>query len=311
MDRSSNRLLPLLQVTLISVFVLVVWGGVVRLSGSGLAIPDWPLAEGKLLPEPHPNFLIEYTHRFLAMVVGFLTLGVAVTVFRNALWRARLGRLTAFALVTLAIQVFLGGRVVLEELPVDRVVTHLVVAFVFFAILLRMALVARDAGAAEAGPDAASGGAVPGGAPAVVRGKRPGLAIWTRIAAFAVLLQVGLGGWVSSSGAALACPDFPTCRGQWFPQMAGLVGIQFSHRIGAYAIVLIVLGLLFRAAPVPLPARARWPLRISGILLAVQFTLGVMNVLLQVPLPVSAAHLGTALALFATLNVAAYEVSRA
>lgn len=298
----KNPLLTLLQATLVAVFVLVVWGGVVRLSGSGLAIPDWPLARGKLLPQPHPNFLIEYTHRFLAMIVGFLTLAVAIVVFRSPIWRPRLGRLTGVALFVLAVQVFLGGRVVLEDLPVDRVVTHLVVAFAFFAILLKMTLVARDAGAGVEPADPAT---------AVVRGKRPGFLLWTRLAALAVLVQVALGGWVSSSGAAVACPDFPTCQGKWVPQLSGLVGIHFAHRLGAYALVAIVLGLLFRSAPLPLPPRARWPLRISGILLAIQFTLGVMNVLLRVPLPVSAAHLGTALALFATLNVAAYEVSRA
>lgn len=302
MKSPKNPLLMLLQITLVGVFVLVVWGGIVRLSGSGLAIPDWPLAKGRLLPQPHPNFLIEYTHRFLAMLVGFLTLGVAVVVFRSPFWRPRLGALTVAALVTLALQVFMGGRVVLEELPVDRVVAHLVIAFLFFAILLRMGLLARDS---------VDGRQAPPPADAVVRGRRPGLVLWTRVAALAVLIQVALGGWVSSSGAALACPDFPTCQGKWIPQMAGLVGIHFSHRIGAYALTALVFGLLFRAAPLPLPPRARWPLRISGILLATQFTLGVMNVLLRVPLPVSAAHLGTALALFATLNVAAYEVSRA
>ncbi|HEX7077314.1 MAG TPA: COX15/CtaA family protein [Candidatus Eisenbacteria bacterium] len=313
MSNPKSPLLTLLQATLGGVFVLVVWGGIVRLSGSGLAIPDWPLAAGKLLPRPHPNFLIEYTHRFLAMIVGFLTLGVAVAVFRSPVWRPRLAGLTVAALITLALQVFLGGRVVLEELPVDRVVAHLVIAFLFFAILLRMALLVRDAAAAESG--AATGGPAArdpaAGVPAAPARRRPGLVLWTRLAAAAVLVQVALGGWVSSSGAALACPDFPTCQGQWFPKLAGPVGIQFAHRLGAYAVVLIVLGLLFRAAPVALPARTRWPLRISGILLAVQFTLGVMNIWLRIPLPVSAAHLGTALALFATLNVAAYEVSRA
>jgi cytochrome c oxidase assembly protein subunit 15 len=93
--------------------------------------------------------------------------------------------------------------------------------------------------------------------------------------------------------------------------MVGLVGIHYAHRLGAYAIVLLILGLLVASAPVPLPARARWPLRVSGILLAVQFLLGIGNVLLGVPLPVSVAHLGTALILFGTLLTAAHELKRA
>lgn len=305
MSAGKDRLIPLLRLTLLLVFVLVVWGGVVRLSGSGLAIPDWPLAHGKLIPKPQHNVLIEYIHRALAGLVGLATVAVAFLVFRTPAWRSRLVPLTIAALITLVLQIFMGARVVLEELPVDRVVAHLVIAFLFFAILLRMALVARDAeDAAGVSPAAASGeGADPG--------KRRGIALWARIAAGAVLAQVALGGWVSSSGAALACPDFPTCQGMWLPPMTGLLGIHYAHRLGAYAVTLIVLGLLFRSAPLALPPRARWPLRISGILLAAQFLLGVANVILRVPLPVSASHLGTALILFGTLNLASYELSRA
>jgi heme A synthase len=305
----SGRLVPLLRFTLVLVFVLIVWGGVVRLSGSGLAIPDWPLAHGKLVPRAHPQILIEYVHRFLAMIVGFATLAVAITVFRSPLWRARLSSLAVAALITLALQIFMGARVVLEELPVDRVVAHLVIAFLFFAVLLRMALIARDAeDPAGVSPAAASGESAPGAADP---GKRRGIVLWARVAAGAVLGQTALGGWVASSGAALACPDFPTCQGMWLPPMHGLLGIHYAHRLGAYVVVLVVLGLLFRAAPLRLPPRARWPLRISGILLAAQFLLGVANVVLRVPLPVSAGHLATALILFGTLIVASYEVARA
>jgi heme a synthase len=307
----GRRLIPLLRVTLVLVFVLIVWGGVVRLSGSGLAIPDWPLANGKLVPRAHPNVLIEYIHRVLAGIVGIATLAIAFLVFRSPQWRPRLSSLAIAALITLALQVFLGARVVLEELPVDRVVAHLVVAFIFFAVLLRMALIARDAEDPTGVSLAAAAGDSSAGAGSGDLGKRRGIALWTRLAAAAVLGQAALGGWVSSSGAALACPDFPTCQGMWLPPMHGLIGIHYAHRIGAYTVALIILLLLFRAAPLRLPSRARWPLRISGILLAVQFFLGVANVVLRVPLPVSAGHLATALILFGMLIVASYEVSRA
>jgi len=303
METKSGRLPTLLVAALAMVFLLVVWGGIVRLSGSGLAIPDWPLAEGKLLPKPHPNVLIEFGHRVLAMLVGFTTLAIAIIVFRTREYRAKVGVLTVAALIALALQVFMGGRVVLEELPVDRVVAHLLLAFTFFGILLMMTL--RVTGGDPAAADAS-------GAAAPVRDPRARLlARFAHLAAGAVFLQAGLGAWVSSSGASLACPDFPTCQGKWLPPMTGLVGIHYAHRLGAYAIVLLVLGLLVAAAPAKLPPRARWPLRVSGILLAVQFLLGIGNVVLRVPLPVSAAHLGTALILFGTLLTAAYELKRA
>lgn len=293
--KSPARLAALLLTTTVLTIALVVWGGVVRLSGSGLAIPDWPLAEGRVLPRAHPNVLIEYGHRLLAVLVGLLTAGVAVQVFRRREWRTRLGWLASAAVVAVVLQILLGARVVLDELAVDRVVGHLLLAFTLFAILVAMTLRARELDRAAA-------------AASDLRARR--LGHFARVAACAVFLQSGLGAWVSSSGASLACPDFPTCQGSWLPPMAGLVGIHYAHRLGAYAVVAIVLGLLAASAAVPLPPRARWPLRFSGILLAIQFLLGVGNVLLGVPLPVSAAHLGTALILFGTLLVAAHELSR-
>jgi cytochrome c oxidase assembly protein subunit 15 len=290
MEDRRSPLAPLLITTLVMIFVLVVWGGIVRLSGSGLAIPDWPLAEGKLLPRPHPNVLIEYTHRALAGSVGLLTLASAFVLYRDRTWRSRLGRWMGVALAVLALQIFIGGRVVLEELPVDRVVTHLLLAFGFFATLLHVTLRVQDG---------------PGGRPITSDARARGLSLWAGIASLLVLGQVALGGWVSSSGAALACP------GTWLPKMEGLVGIHYAHRLGAYTVTLVILALLVRSATVPLPSKARWVLRFSGILLGLQFALGVGNVLLRLPLPVSAAHLGTALILFGSLRIASHELSRA
>lgn len=295
MNERRSPLAPLLITTLVLLFILVVWGGIVRLSGSGLAIPDWPLAEGKLLPRPHPNVLIEYIHRALAGLVGLLTAGIAFLVYRSPVWRPRLGLWMGAALAVLALQIFIGGRVVLEELPIDRVVTHLLLAFLFFGLLLATTLRVQD------GPEGR----------ARAEGPARLLSVWSSMASYLVLGQVALGGWVSSSGAALACPDFPTCHGSWLPRMEGLIGIHYAHRLGAYAVTLVILAMLIRSASVPLPSKSRWILRFSGILLGTQFALGVGNVLLQLPLPVSAAHLGTALILFGSLRIASHELARA
>ncbi|TMQ60083.1 MAG: heme A synthase [Candidatus Eisenbacteria bacterium] len=296
MPANRSRLPSFFVVTLGLVFVLVVWGGIVRLSGSGLAIPDWPLAHGGVLPKQETRVMIEYIHRVLAMTVGVFTLGLAIAVYAIPRYRAPLGGMMAVALVTLVVQIVMGGRVVLEELRVQRVVAHLLLAFLFFAILLRMTLRAQDL---DRGP----------GEKGVVQGTR-GLRAWSHAAAGLVFVQAGLGGWVSSSGAGLSCPDFPTCQGSWFPRMEGLVGIHYAHRLGAYVVFAAVLGLLIRAASAPLPPRARWPLRIAGVLVALQMLLGIGNVVLGLPLAVSAGHLATALALFGTLLVANHELAR-
>ncbi len=303
--------------TVALVFALIVWGGIVRLTGSGLSIPDWPLAEGgRIIPPPGTRAMIEFTHRVLAMSVGFATLGLAIAVYSKKRYRAALAGPMAIALVVLAIQIMMGGRVVLEELGVQRVVAHLLLAFLFFAILLRMTLVAQDVARAEVG-EALAG--APGAGEAVVAGADGGPIEARRIKglkgmshgiAGLVFLQAGLGAWVASSGASMACPDFPTCHGTLFPRMTGLVGIHYAHRLGAYLIFAAVLWLSIRSVSVPLPPRARWPLRLAGVLVALQILLGIANVVLAVPLAVSAGHLATALALFGTLLVANHELAR-
>ena len=285
--------------TLVLTFALVVWGGIVRLSGSGLAIPDWPLAHGRVLPKPESHVLIEFVHRILAVAVTLFTMKLAFAVYASPRYRARLGVYMTIALVTLVAQVFMGGRVVLEELRAQKVVAHLLLAFLFFALLLRMTLRAQDLARAEDMP-ATAGGA----------GGIKGLRALSHSAAGLVFLQAGLGAWVSSSGASLACPDFPTCHGTLFPRMEGLVGIHYAHRLGAYLVFAVVLVLSIRSASAPLPARARWPLRLAGMLVALQILLGIGNVILAVPLAVSAGHLATALALFGTLLVANHELAR-
>ena len=294
-----SRLPGFFIATLVLVFVLVVWGGIVRLSGSGLAIPDWPLARGQVIPEPGKRVMIEFIHRVLAMTVGFFTLGLAIAVYARPTYRRPLGGIMAITLLVLAIQIVMGGRVVLEELGVQRVVAHLLLAFLFFALLLRMTLRAQDLVRTEDVPAAAG----------AVRGIKA-LRALSHSAAGLVFLQAGLGAWVSSSGASLACPDFPTCHGTLFPRMEGLVGIHYAHRLGAYLVFAVVLVLSIRAASAPLPARARWPLRLAGVLVALQILLGIGNVILAVPLAVSAGHLATALALFGTLLVANHELAR-
>jgi cytochrome c oxidase assembly protein subunit 15 len=121
------------------------------------------------------------------------------------------------------------------------------------------------------------------------------------LALVAVVGQIALGGWTSSNYAALACPDFPTCRGAWLP-IDEPTAIHMTHRLGALLVFLAV------SAYAALLLKYRNPL---GVLLAamliLQVGLGIANVLLSLPLPVAVAHnLGAAL-LLAALVVANFR----
>lgn len=145
----------------------------------------------------------------------------------------------------------------------------------------------------------------------------------------AVLLgQIFLGAWTSTNYAALACPDFPTCQGQWLPATdigeaftlwRGLgvnyeygvlenterVTIHFAHRLGAVLTAVVLLGLLI----IPMLRQSHAHLRrlaggLLGLLL-LQIGLGISAVLFYLPLPVALAHNGGAallLLMLVTIN---------
>jgi len=121
-------------------------------------------------------------------------------------------------------------------------------------------------------------------------------------------LQALLGGMVSTHHAGLACPDWPTCDGRWFPPLQGLVGLQMLHRYGAYLLTasLLVVATLARTVPDP----SLWAgARLALTLVVAQVVLGVCNVYLGTPVWLSAAHLATAIALLAILGVTTFRLA--
>src|SRR5262249_15602158 len=120
--------------------------------------------------------------------------------------------------------------------------------------------------------------------------------------------QALLGGVVSSHHAGLACPDWPTCQGQWLPPMEGLVGIQMMHRFGAYLLTAVLLVAAALARQVS-DAAVRTGGRVSLVLVVQQVIIGVCNVFLGTPVWLSAAHLGTAVALFGVLITTTFRAA--
>jgi cytochrome c oxidase assembly protein subunit 15 len=273
--------------TTLLMFGLIVVGALVRTTGSGLACPDWPLCEGRLIPRFEAHVLIEWFHRLLALIVSLMVFATAAWVVLQGPVRARLGGLAALAVGVLLVQVLLGALTVWKLLSPAVVSSHLAVALLLFSTLLTLTLVARIA--AEQGPAA--------GVPLV---RPPGLLPTFAFASALAYVQCLLGGLVSSNHAGLACPDWPTCGGQWFPPLEGAVGLQMMHRWGGYllAIVLLVTAARARVAP---DAGVRAGGRMAAMLTLIQIMLGVSSVLLGTPPWLSALHLANAAAILAML----------
>ncbi|MBM4420052.1 MAG: heme A synthase, partial [Chloroflexi bacterium] len=126
--------------TLAFMFLVVVWGGVVRVTGSGLGCPDWPLCHGQFLPSLDLQTRIEWLHRLLAVGAGLslAALGVWTIARRRADRRALVLVLIAGPLYLL--QAVLGAITVLLELPHTWVTAHLANAELLLATLTLLAV---------------------------------------------------------------------------------------------------------------------------------------------------------------------------
>jgi len=241
----TRQFRTLAWVAAVATYLLIVFGAIVRITGSGMGCGDhWPLCNGHLFP-PLDDLatVIEWTHRQLAVIVSLLVFAVATT----AWWLRHKGvgspkghggewyppsTASYWAVGLLIVQVLLGAITVKLGLPHWTVIMHLATAMLLLAALLLAAL-GRPLGTND-------------------RSARAAL-----ILGFVVVL---LGGMTAKMGAALACTGFPLCNGELWPSSGGLAHLHWTHRLLAYLFALHVVGWAIRsqrrvssARAVPLP----------------------------------------------------------
>ena len=279
--------------TALLMYALIVIGTVVRTTGSGLACPDWPLCQGRLIPPFEFHVLIEWTHRLVALLVGLLLFSTAIWSWTHRETRSRVGGLAALAVALYFVQALLGALTVWKLLSPSMVSSHLGVALLLFSTLLLLTL---SSGVEAAGEP--RGAARPSG----LLGLAALATAWT-------WLQALLGGMVSSMHAGLACPDWPTCFGRWFPAMSGLIGLQMTHRYSGYGLFVVV-GLLALRSREAADSRVAAGARMGFLLVVSQIILGVCNVLLGTPAWLSSLHAATAAAILALMVVTTFRLAR-
>ena len=293
--------------TACATFCLVIAGGLVTSTGSGLAVPDWPLSYGQVMPPMVGGILYEHGHRMVATFVGMLTTVLALWLWRKdeRRWVRVLG---ATALGAVILQGVLGGLTVLYLLPTPVSVAHATLAQSFFSLTVVLALV-TSRGWREALPEPLP----------VARRTR----LFMLAAAGAVFIQLVLGAWMRHSDAGLAIPDFPLSYGRllpppgaeglswineqrtaWFdlpPVDASQVWIHFAHRAGALLAGFTVLACgmhILRAHPGD--QRLREPAIVMMMLVTVQFLLGALTVWTGKGVQIATAHVATGALLFGT-----------
>jgi len=128
--------------TTVAVYVLIVLGGVVSSTGSGLACPDWPLCRGQVIPELTLSVLIEFTHRVWTIAVTILVVATTLFAWRKYRWRSRLTKLSTLTFVLLLCQIILGMITVNTRTPPIAVTSHLALATLVFASALTTSVAA-------------------------------------------------------------------------------------------------------------------------------------------------------------------------
>lgn len=318
-DPFIARLASIAAVLTLCVVILGAW---VRLSDAGLGCPDWPGCYGQVdvptgseieranaaypdRPVEEGKAWKEMIHRYVAGTLGLLIFATAI----SAWFRRRKGVPVVLPTVIAGLVVFqalLGMWTVTLLLKPLIVLAHLLGGLALLGLLTWLAAAHRQ----EVPP-------LP---------HTPGVRKWAVVALLVLLVQITLGGWTSTNYAALACPDLPTCQGEWWPEtdfgtafipwhglgidyeggiLAGpaRTAIHMSHRLGAMVALIVVGGLVLACL---WPGRHR-NLRCAGMvilgLLLLQLGLGLANVWWLLPLSVATAHNGGAALLLAALVI--------
>jgi cytochrome c oxidase assembly protein subunit 15 len=339
MDERSRRQVAAWLLTLcVLLFVMIVVGGITRLTRSGLSIVEWqpivgtlpPLNESqwnelfdkyKLTPEYEQVnrgmsleefkriFWWEYVHRLLGRLIG---LGFLVP-YLWFLLRRRLDASSAwrlgFVFALGAAQGVMGWYMVMSGLVDDprvshyRLTAHLGLAFLIFAAMLWIALdLLKPRAQVRAVPPHLSGAAV--------------------ALAVLVFLMILSGGLVAGIRAGYAYNTFPLMNGHFVPPEIFLIEpwhlnffnnmatVQFDHRLIAWVLIVVVPLMWFAVRRRPVPRTARLASNFLLAALALQVSLGIATLLLRVPVVLGAAHQGGAVLVFAAALWLAHELRR-
>ncbi len=315
----AHRMRHLTLITLFLTFDLVLFGAFTRLTDSGLGCPDWPGCYGHASPVGASQAIataqsamptgpvtlkkswIEMIHRYLAMLVGILILTLAAFTWRTerSLWVW-----PSLTLVWVCVQGTFGALTVTMKLFPLIVTLHLLGGMLLLVFLMVQLVRQRHA------TNHASLQAVP-----------VWLYLLTLVCFLSVLIQTGLGAWVSSNYAVLACDTYPLCQNSWWPDMnmdkafefwrglgldadgqalpfQALTAIHMVHRWHALLPALLLL----------LVAAGWWqrglktPARLLSALLLLQFATGISNAVLGWPMLAALLHTGSAAALLLVLT---------
>ena len=213
--------------TAVFAYLQIALGGVVRVTGSGLGCPDWPLCNGRPYPAPDIHSILEYSHRTVGTITGLLLITTVVSawvVFRRT--RPVVPWLATATLFAIALEGAVGGVVVVNELHPWLVVVHLGLAMLILGFLIATAIMSLPAGRASTDS-----------------GFRA-LAVTATVATYLLLLT---GSTVVATEADDACHSWPLCGNGFALDFSSVNAFTMLHRGATLLIGILLIYALLRA----------------------------------------------------------------
>lgn len=274
-------------------YLLVVFGGLVRITDSGLGCGDhWPKCNGHWIPDFTVPTLIEWTHRLLAISFGFVFLALLAMAFLNRRHPRFSGTkgvaFPVYLIVPLALaQALLGKVIVNNDLPTAVIVVHFMTALILMGLLFTSAARAGTLGQVSARPDQQALKSARGAIAAAGFG-------------FVVICFGAL--TANTLGAPQACQGFPLCNGALLPGGAAQIYIHWTHRLLAFALLAHVALVVLRSGrSAPQPVRRAGQFTLTAIILQIVVAAGLVQ--MHLPPKMKALHLAVGAAVWATLIV--------
>ncbi|HZG77233.1 MAG TPA: COX15/CtaA family protein [Paenibacillus sp.] len=227
--KKGNAVQALAIAACVGMFLVLLMGATVTQTESGRGCgDDWPLCNGRFVPDYTITSIIEYSHRVVSGVVGLLILAAAIAVFlrvphRAARWYA------GGALFFTVLQAGLGAAQVMNPQSDAILALHFGISLLAFTLTLLTVTSVRAYFRGDRTPLTAR---------PVTGGFR--LAVWgTTLYSYIVVYT---GAYTSHTDSGGGCAGFPLCNGQFVPDaLEGATAVAFTHRTAAYVLFALVL----------------------------------------------------------------------
>ena len=300
LDKVNNIIYIISIFLLLTIFIQITLGAWIRLTGSGMSCPDWPLCYGMFIPTyskiillenisySYYQIFLEWIHRAnAAILIGPLCLILSSIIIFNKSLSISFKKLSYALLVLLMIQGLLGGLTVFKSNIPWSVAIHLICAFLLFYVVLNIIL-------------------------NISINEKNFLYIKNNIRVNIILsgiiamITASLGSFTSKYGASLSCSKWPKCNDSLFPNISSSFEvIHFSHRLLAF-ILIIFLVLIFYKLFKYLSKMSDFfkiiYLLIPGIIL-LQVLVGALLIYFEVPIWMGVFHQASGLLLFSLISI--------